>query len=175
MLHVKIFREWSLARGIKAREPEDELRLVKDWVGGKSISEIRSTYWIAQQQNQFGEYIADRVIYKLPWGFNGFLRIFTFKLEKKYDELPLAWQYLPSMMKFGVNSVFACWISGLGFSSVQLALVLARHYQLTNRTFISFIKWIINLDAEFIFQEVPQGSIAEKEEVMQKIHRDDDG
>ncbi len=164
--------EMKLARGIKAREPEDELRLVKDWVGGKSISEIRSTYWIAEQEDEFGEYIADRVIYKLPWGFNGFLRILAFKLQKKYDELPLAWQYLPSMMKFGVNSVFACWISGFGVSSRQLALVLARHYQLTNdSTFISFIKWIINLDAEFIFQEVPQGSVAEKKRFVQKISR----
>lgn len=164
--------EMRLARGIKAREPEDELRLVKDWVGGKSISEIRSTYWAAEQEDEFGEYIADRVIYKLPWGFNGFLRILAFKLQKKYDELPMAWQYLPSMMKFGVNSVFACWISGFGVSSRQLALELARHYQLTNDdTFRSFVKWIINLDAEFIFQELPQGSIAEKKRFVQKISR----
>jgi len=164
--------EMQLARGIKAREPEDELKLVKDWVGGKSISEIRSTYWTTEQEDEFGEYIADRLIYKMPWGFNGFLRILAYKLHKSYDELPLAWQYLPSMMKFGVNSVFACWIGSFGVSSRQLAFELAQRYPNSNdNSFVSFIKWLINLPFEFLFQELPVGSVAEKKRLVQKINK----
>jgi len=164
--------EMKLARSVNAREPEDELKLVKDWVGGKSISEIRSTYWTASQDDDFGEYIADRVIYKLPWGFNGFLRILAFKLHMNYDELPLSWQYLPSMMKFGVNSVFACWIGSFGVSSRQLVLELARHFQLENdNSFMSFIRWVVNLPMEFLFQELSVGSVAEKKRFVQKINR----
>ena len=110
--------EMSLAKGINAREPADELKLIMDWVAGRSIAEIRSTYWTGDEEDEFGRYIADRILYKLPWGFNGFLRILAFKLQTTYDELPLAWQYLPSMMKFGVNSIFACWISSLGYHRV---------------------------------------------------------
>ncbi len=164
--------EMKLARGIKAREPENELKLVKDWVWGKSISEIRSTYWTTEQEDEFGEYIADRLIYKMPWGFNGFLRILAFKLHKSYDELPLAWQYLPSMMKFGVNSVFACWVGSFGVSSRQLALGLAQRYPNTNgNSFTNFIKWLIDLPFEFLFQELPVGSVAEKKRFVQKINR----
>lgn len=164
--------EMNLARGIKAREPEDELKLVKDWVGGRSISEIRSTYWTTEQEDEFGEYIADRLIYKMPWGFNGFLRILAFKLHKNYDELPLTWQYLPSMMKFGVNSVYACWIGSFGVSSRQLAFELAQRYSNSNdNSFVSFIKWLINLPFEFLFQELPVGSVAEKKRLVQKINK----
>ncbi|GHO65547.1 hypothetical protein KSC_044390 [Ktedonobacter sp. SOSP1-52] len=165
--------EMMLAKSVNANKPENELELVKDWVQGKHISEIRSKYWSAtDKEDALGEYVADRVIYKLPWGFNGFLRILSFKLQKNYDELPLAWQHLPSMMKFGVNSVFACWVSSFGISSRQLALEVARHYQPTNDApFMSFIKWLVNLPTEFIFQDLPQGSIAEKKRFIQKISR----
>lgn len=166
--------EMMPSRSVKANKLENELGFIKDWVGGKQISEIRSTYWAPTKDDAFGEYIADRVIYKLPWGFNGFLRILSYKLEKKYDELPLAWQHLPSMMKFGVNSVFACWIGGFGVSSRQLSLELARQYQLQHKssgTFMSFVKWIINLQNEFIFRELPYGSVAEKRRLVKKISR----
>lgn len=164
--------EMKLARGINAREPDDELKLVKDWVAGKSISEIRATYWASDQEDEFGEYIADRLIYKMPWGFNGFLRILAFKLQTKYEDLPLAWQYLPSMMKFGVNSVYACWIGSFGVSSRQFAFELARQYPNSNgNSFMSFIKWLINLPFEFLFQELSVGSVAEKKRFVQKINK----
>ncbi len=164
--------EMKLAKDSKAREPENELKLVLDWVGGKSISEIRSTYWATKKEDEFGDYIADRVIYKMPWGFNGFLRILAFKLQKKYDELPLAWQYLPSMMKFGVNSVFACWVGSFGVSSRQLALELANRYPSSyGSSYRSFVKWIVNLPIEFLFQELSVGSVAEKKRFVQKINR----
>ena len=140
--------------------------------GGKQINEIRTKYWTADKEDALGEYIADRVTYKLPWGFNGFLRILSFKLQRKYDELPLAWQFLPSMTKFGVNNVFACWICSFGVSSRQLSLELAKHYQLqltSTSTFMSFISWLINLPNEFIFQELSQGSVEEKKRFVQKI------
>jgi helicase len=164
--------EMKLARGIKAREPADELKLVKDWVGGTSIHEIRSTYWARDQEDEFGEYIADRIIYKLPWGFNGFLRILAFKLGLSYEALPLNWQFLPSMMKLGVNSIFACWISSLGVSSRQLAFELARRYPNTDdNSYASFLRWAINLPIEFLFQEVPVGSVAEKKRFVRKLNK----
>jgi len=76
------------------------------------------------------------------------------------------------MMKFGVNSVFACWICSFGVSSRQLALEVARHYPMENgSSFRSFVKWVVNLPTEFLFQELTVGSIAEKKRLMEKISR----
>ncbi len=146
--------EMQPTKGTRVPKPEDELKFVKDWVKGKPISEIRSLSWTSEQEDDFGDYIADRVIYKLPWGFNGFLRIVAFKLQKKYDELPL------------------CWICSFGVSSRQLALEVARHYPMENgSSFRSFVKWVVNLPTEFLFQELTVGSIAEKKRLMEKISR----
>ena len=40
---------------------------------------------------------------RIPGGF--------FKPHKRFEDLPVAWQNLSSMMRFGVNNVLACWIS----------------------------------------------------------------
>jgi helicase len=161
-----------LSRSIKAPELENELKLVNDWVGGKPISEIRSTYWTNKQEDEFGLYVAERLTYKMPWGLNGFLRILAFKLHKEFDELPLAWQFLPSMMKFGVNSVFACWIGSFGVSSRQLAFELAQHYPNPNdNSFTNFLKWLINLPYEFLYKELPVGSVVEKKRLINKMNK----
>ena len=164
--------EMQLARNIKPLDPDNELQLVHDWVEGKPVSEIRSKYWTIEQEDEFGLYIADRLIYKMPWGFNGFLRILAFKLQKEYDDLPLSWQYLPSMMKFGVNSIFASLIGSFGVSSRQLAFALAQHYPYSHDiSFYTFIKWLMNLPFEFLFKELSVGSVVEKKRFVQKINK----
>ena len=164
--------EMQLARNIKPLDPHDELQLVHDWVEGKPVNEIRSKYWTPEQEDEFGLYVADRLIYKMPWGFNGFLRILAFKLQKEYDDLPLSWQYLPSMMKFGVNSVFASWMGSFGVSSRQLAFALAQQYpHADDSSFYTFIKWLVNLPFEFLFKELHVGSVVEKKRFVQKINK----
>jgi hypothetical protein len=151
--------------------PEDEFDLIRDWVSGKPVSEIRALHWSQGQADSFGGYVADRLIYKLPWGFNGFLCILASKLQLEITDLPLSWQCISSMMKFGVNSPIACWICSFVLSSRKLANNLAAHYPSGSEISIfAFIKWIVNLPNEFIFQDL-EGSKAEKQRLLNRINQ----
>jgi len=73
-------------------------------------------------------------------------------------------------MKFGVNSIFACWISSLGISSRRLALELVKYYPNQNdNSFTNFMRWAVNLSIDFLFQELPVGSVTEKERFIAKM------
>jgi hypothetical protein len=163
--------EMKLKDTISYRGPEDEFDLVKDWVAGKPVSEIRTKYWSEGPEDGFGDYVADRLIYKLPWGMNGFLSILASKLRREISDLPVLWQHLSSMVKFGVNSPVACWVSSFVLSSRRLALKLADLYPPENGISIpDFIKWIVNLPTEFILQEL-EGSKAEKRRLLNRINQ----
>jgi helicase len=151
--------------------PEDEFSLIQAWIEGRSISEIRASIWDHGKSEDLSEYIADRIMYKLPWGFNGFLRILAFKLQMDYEALPIAWQHLPSMIKFGVDDAVACWACSLGVSSRELALQLAVRYQPEKEaSFLDFIKWMVNLPTEFIVYEL-EGYDFEKQRLLDRISR----
>lgn len=151
--------------------PADEFDLIRDWVFGKPVSEIRASHWPQGQADHFGEYVADRLIYKLPWGFNGFLCILASKLNLEITDLPLSWQCISSMMKFGVSSPIACWICSFVLSSRRLASKLATYYPPESETSVfAFIKWIVNLSNEFILQDL-EGSRAEKQRLLNRINQ----
>lgn len=163
--------EMNLKDTARYEGPEDEFDLIKDWVAGKSVNEIRDVHWSQGQSDNFGNYVAERLIYKLPWGLNGFLCILASKLQQEITDLPISWQCIASMMKFGVNSPVACWICSFVISSRRLAYNLAAYYPIDNATSITgFIKWIVNLSTDFIFQEL-ECSIAEKQRLLHRINQ----
>ena len=147
----KNLKEIHLKPSIEYNGPEDELQIIQGWISGKTISELRGDLWEPTKAEDFSEYIADRLIYKLPWGFNGFLSIVGLKLKQKYgdlEDLPSAWQYLSSMVKFGVNKLAACWAGNLGISSRRLAIQLGNLYIADSENLLaegSFTRWFVNL------------------------------
>jgi helicase len=161
--------EMRLGRRIEYHGPESELQIVSGWIEGSPVSELRAGSWVSAESESFGQYIADRVTYKLPWGFNGFLRIVAHKLNRKYEDLPRAWQHLPSMMKFGVDNLYACWASSLGISSRQMVLQVAERYQPEeSASFENFVKWVMNLSTEFVLAEL-DASDFEKKRLLKTI------
>lgn len=164
--------EMKSAEGLNEQGPEEELKLIKDWLAGKSISEIRLTYWSQDKKDKFGEYLANRIIYRLPWVINGFLRILAFKLNVQYEELPISWQYIPSMIKLGVNNAVACWVGNFGISSRELIRAIAEIYpKKDSRSFAEFVKWIVNLPTEFLLEGLTEGSTEEKKRLIRKINQ----
>lgn len=161
--------EMRLPRNIVYQGPEDEFAFIDNWIKGRTIRELRTEFWERNASEAFSRYIADRITYKLPWGLNGFLRVLAFKLQVEYDNLPIAWQHLPAMMKFGVNDVFACWSISLGITSRNLALQLSKRYSSENGAhaldFANFAKWVLNLPNEFIFNEL-QGTRFELQRLL---------
>ena len=147
-----------LADTIAYHGPEDEFSIVASWIHGEPIREIRNRFWDSTEGEAFSRYLVDRLTYKLPWGINGFLSVLAFKLQRQYSDLPISWQHLPAMIKFGVDNVFACWASSLGITSRNLALQLAQAYssEYSSQTldYGDFIRWIVNLPNDYIFNEL---------------------
>lgn len=163
--------EMQLSRSVDYYGPDDEFEIVSRWIQGSSVGSIRADLWDADKSEDFSQYIADRVVYKLPWGFNGFLRILAHRMSVDLTDLPIAWQQLPFMIKFGVGNVVACWGSSLGISSRQLALDLAKKYQPETRPlFADFVRWLVDLPHEFVVLEL-DGSLFEKQRLLENVQK----
>ena len=156
-LGCKDLSEMRFARTVKYDSSEDEFLIVNQWINGTSINQIKEELWNTGCDESFSRYLADRLIYKLPWGINGFLHILAFRLQMEYADLPLSWQHLPAMMKFGLNNVFACWVSSLGVTSREISLQVAQQFVSENRLnldYANFLKWFINLPNEYILNDL---------------------
>jgi helicase len=136
--------------GISYEGPEDEYQIISAWVSGKSIAEIRTDFWKADKNESLSEYIADRITYKLPWGIHAFLVIVANILKRRFDDLPIVWQNIPSMVKFGVNNLISAWAGSTGISSRDFCLQISGKYPDKPLSFSDFIKWVANLSADFI-------------------------
>jgi hypothetical protein len=159
-------RETSLKDSITYAGPQNEFAIIKDWIAGTPIRDIRASHWQEGLDEDFSEYLADRVIYKLAWGFNGFLRILAHKIGVSFDELPYTWQHLPFMIKYGVSSIVACWAGSLGIYSRRMMVELARIFlEREEGSFYNFLLWIANLPVEFVFQEL-SGSEFDKQRLI---------
>jgi len=150
--------EMQLARKKLGPGPEEEYPLLSGWLEGMAVQTLKSKYWNPNEGEKFGEYMTDRVIYKLPWGINGFLRLLAHQLRLDFNGLPLAWQHLPAMFKFGVNDAVACWLCSLGVTSRNIALQLADRF-IAERAgsaldFSDLAKWFLNLPNGYIFTEL---------------------
>ena len=150
--------ELRLLHTIDYRGPTDEFSLIASWIRGEPIRVLRNDFWADNEGESFSRYLSDRLTYKLPWGINGFLGILAFKLQRQYNDLPIAWQHLPTMMKFGVDSIFACWASSLGITSRGSASELARIYLAEhpseNLDYSDFVRWVVNMPNEYIINDL---------------------
>lgn len=148
--------EMQLPRNLLYAGPDDEFVLLSEWLNGRPIAELRTFRWNPDNGEGFSRYISDRVTYKLPWGINGFLRLLAHHLQVNFEDLPISWQHLPAMFKFGVNNVLACWICNLGVTTRNLAVQLATLYsnENTNVDFSEIARWFVNLSNEFILNEL---------------------
>jgi helicase len=133
---------------------DDELAFLIDWVNGESVSTLRKKYWTSNDGTSLGEFLSERVTYKLPWGFNGFLHILSYVLGMQYEKLPLEWQHLPAMIKSGVNHVLACWTISIANVSRSFSLQIADVFpQQDEYTFPNFISWLVNLPTDYIVEQ----------------------
>jgi len=166
-------KEFILPSNIEYYGPENEYEIVLAWVNALPIWELRGGYWEHNQGEAFSEYLSDRFIYKLPWGLNGFLRILSLRLGKAYDDLPVSWQSLSSMVKYGVGNIYACWASSLGAPTRGLSMQLSDYYASANSlagSYAAFVKWFASIPAELVRYELDASSF-EKSRLINKIRR----
>jgi len=118
---------------------------LQEWVDGNIIDNLRKTFSTADNDDLFVQFLSERLTYKLPWGFNGFIHILAYQLELPYEKLPLNWQHLPAMAKFGVNNVLACWTINITNVSRGFSLDIAGSYPQDNiPEFSEFLSWLTN-------------------------------
>lgn len=148
--------------------PHDRLIFLKSWLEGINVSELRLNLWNGSEVKDFTLYLSDQTTYKLPWGINGLLRILAFILNRKYEELPQAWQHLPAMMKFGVSDVVSCWTSSIGVSSRSFAQEISKIYMEREGflDFNTFALWLTELPNEFVSRDI-KGTKYEKNRFFQ--------
>jgi len=151
--------------GISYQGPEDEYQIISAWVSGKSIDELKIQHWNNGDIEALSEYLADRVIYKLPWGIHAFLIIVANILKRKFEDLPILWQNTPSMVKFGVSSLTSAWAGSIGISSRDFCIQISEKYQGGPISFPSFIKWIANLSSDFVENEL-KGTEMQKQRLI---------
>lgn len=166
-------QEFALPSTIKYHGPENEYELVLAWVNTLPIWDLRLNYWEHDQGDAFSEYLSDRFLYKLPWGLNGFLRILSLRFGITYDDLPVSWQSLSSMVKYGVGNVYACWAASLGAPTRGLSMQLANYYtslKSSGDSYAAFVKWFASLPTEFVRYDLDASSF-EKSRLINKIRR----
>lgn len=166
-------REFALPSTVEYFGPANEYELILAWVNPVPIWELRANYWDHSQGEAFSEYLSDRFIYKLPWGLNGFLRLLSLRFGIAYEDLPISWQSLSSMVKYGVGKVHACWAASLGSPTRSISMQLADHYSSLNfsgNSYAAFVKWFASLPTEFVRYELDASGF-EKSRLINKIRR----
>lgn len=160
--------KFNTRTGIEYHGPNDEYQLIQSWVSGRSITEIKNEFWDEGDIESLSEYISDRVTYKLPWGIHAFLVITASILKRRFENLPVLWQNIPSMVKFGVNNLISAWIGSTGVSSRAFSTQLAEKYGDRPISFIIFLRWLANLSTDFIENEL-NGTEIQKQRLISEI------
>ena len=143
---------------IHAQQTKSEIDFINEWVNGKSIDEIKI---ISQGDiedfdvDDFSEYLADRVIYRLPWGLNAFLVILASKLAIDFEDLPISWQHLPTMMKYGVGNIYACWGCSIDATCRDLSIELSNEYKKEGNqiSYVEYYKWLLGISSDSLKNE----------------------
>ena len=135
-----------------------EQNFINEWVSGKSIDEIKKISKGEVEEfnvDDFSEYISDRIVYRLPWGLNAFLVILASKLAINFEDLPISWQNLPTMMKHGVSNIYACWGCGVDATCRDLAIELSNEYRKEDNqiSYVEYYKWLLGISSDTLKNE----------------------
>ncbi|MGE3537818.1 MAG: DEAD/DEAH box helicase [Candidatus Tectimicrobiota bacterium] len=128
----------------------DHRQLLLDWVNQTSIDQLREEYTTSESEEQrLHRFIEDYFGYRLPWGMAGCLRIARHVLGIN-EELPERQRWIPSMVKYGVNTPRACWAMSLGTPTRALAAALSRGFleDSTDTSFRAYLTWFADLTEE---------------------------
>lgn len=136
---------------------EEHLSFVKKyinlWLKGEPIQDLRS-FWTAADPHftpdHMNLFIENTLNYLLPWGISAFHRIYSYKINRKIEEFPQDFVYLPSYFKYGTTNKYACWAKSVGVPTRETAIMLGNYYASLSRgeDLQSFVRWYSNIDNE---------------------------
>jgi superfamily II DNA/RNA helicase len=114
-----------------------------DWLNGVDYEALQKTLKLFSPKKDFYQYREFTVERELPWGISAIARYLTEIVRDKGFTLPADLEYLPSMIKYGVNSKIACHLRRLNIPR-KYAIPIAQLY-------IRKFSWNKNVEAEESF------------------------
>ena len=118
-------------------------RFFTDWLNGVDYEALQKTLKLFSPKKDFYQYREFTVERELPWGISVIARYLTEIVKDKGFTLPADLEYLPSMIKYGVNSKIACHLRRLNIPR-KYAIPIAQLY-------IRKFSWNKNFEAEESF------------------------
>ncbi len=103
--------------------------LAQDWVHGVGIQALKDKYWPLEPDSEEAcRFIEDAFSLALPWVLNAYGRFVRSHLQQLGKNSPAILDYLPTMVRFGVDTPEACWARTAGAPSRQGANALAEEF-----------------------------------------------
>lgn len=121
----------------------DMEELLSNWLDQLSMRELIERHLAADaDERKFHRFITDYFGYHLPWGISAYVRIATNVLSLE-SQITNTAKWLPSMVRYGVNSHRATWAMTLGCPSRDLSasIVFAFSEDRQERSYGEFIDW----------------------------------
>ena len=130
--------------------------LLRDWIAGTSVSDLMSELSSELgSSEELGNFIDELFGYRLPWGVSGYIRVARDILEIDPSDLSEYAKFLPSMIKYGLPAVEACWAmsSGIPFRQVAIEVAAAYRAESEGTSHEHFLEWLNELSSERLRRE----------------------
>ena len=153
--------------------------LASSWMNYASHSELREMVreadpHLGADTARTANLLQDVLVEKGPWGLSSFLKIIDTRLESYNSTLPSHYTVIPAMLKFGVGSPVAAYLSGLGLrdrvAAQQLDTYLVAEGGSPNSTFREVFDWFANLIMEQV-DEALDGQTRRVEQTLRVVNR----
>ncbi len=94
------------------------IQLIYDWVHGTDIQLLKERYWSEQTNSEAtSKFIENTLSSVLPWVLNAYYKILEYHLNINKVIPPKYFGYLPTMVRFGLDKIEACWARTMGLQS----------------------------------------------------------
>jgi len=128
----------------------DELlnSIIESWVNGTSITEIQKKNCNESfSANDLNIFIEEQLNYRFSWGSTAFIILLKGEFEKQGLENFEIFDYIPSFIRHGTQSLATSWALSLGVPTRESAEILGKTYESSheNKEIRKFVKWFSNL------------------------------
>jgi len=131
-------------------------QLLLKWLSGTSITEIVAEFGNqAGSPEQLEKFMENFFSFRLCWGATAVIKIATYVLELKDQNISSFVRFFPSMTKFGVPNPVATWARSAGIPFREAAISIAATYsgQTAKPEYKDFLQWIAQIGSERLSRE----------------------
>jgi superfamily II DNA/RNA helicase len=124
------------------------IQLIYDWVHGTDIQLLKERYWSEQTNSEAtSKFIENTLSSVLPWVLNAYYKILEYHLNINKVIPPKYFGYLPTMVRFGLDKIEACWARTMGLQSRKGSNIISSVFNelYPEGNFSVFMRWFESL------------------------------